>query len=92
MIKTYDAREAANILKCSISHIRRNLVDLGGVKVGRKIVFSEDALKRVLQCSTNEKIRVTGGSSSSLKGGSTKNLPELRIEALLKKLRLEKRR
>ena len=44
----------------------------GGSKPGRRVVFSEDALKAIL-CSTSEKTPAIGGSNSKARTASIKS-------------------
>ncbi len=80
-LKTYNSQEVAKKLHCSVDHVRRNWRAWGGSKPGRKLVFSERVLIKLVEpCSIKEKIPDTGGSSSSLKTVYIKSPLEQRIK------------
>lgn len=86
-MKTYNLKETADLLHCSYSHVKRNWRQWGGVKVGKKAIFSEDAIRGLLRgCSTSEAESIGPSSSTevvSLDSPLARRISEMRRDTRL---------
>lgn len=65
VIKTYNLKETADLLHVSYTHAKNHWREWGGVKLGRRVIFSEEAIRELL-CSTNSRTPSITTSSSSI--------------------------
>lgn len=86
-MKTYTLREAAELLHCSYDHAKRNWKAWGGVKPGRRVIFSEEAIRTLLRCSTGESIHGSITLSSSTVDGLSESPLAKRIKEMRRELR-----